>query len=262
MFLHGATEPWLLPPPPLEYVQHNLCHINVSAEFYPKVQIALEQETKAQRGSPLSLTSGLDGVGGLTPRAGRFTPGKESRYPLYRRLGGLQGRYGRIRKISPRTVGLVASRYTDWVIPVHGKCYVPAMLSRSIYLLGLITNILATDLDTSKLAWRPNNEAQKLSYSEHIWPSPHKSHISCPRSESDYTQCAQPQLGGTCCTRHNVMLPTKTCETRKRILILPCQSRDRTSNQLWKKCELFDYGNRRYSCLSVERNYPGKIIMQ
>ena len=49
----------------------------------------------------------------------RFTPWKESRYPLYRRLGGPQGRYGRVRKISlppgfdPRTVQPVASRFTD-----------------------------------------------------------------------------------------------------------------------------------------------------
>jgi hypothetical protein len=41
------------------------------------------------------------------------------RYPLYRRLGGPQGWSGRVRKISPplgfdpRTVQLVASRYTD-----------------------------------------------------------------------------------------------------------------------------------------------------
>ena len=45
-------------------------------------------------------------------------PGK-TRYPLYRRLGGSQGRSGRVRKISPpqgfdpRTVQPVASRYTD-----------------------------------------------------------------------------------------------------------------------------------------------------
>ena len=32
---------------------------------------------------------------------GRFTPGKETRYPLYRRLGGPQGRSGRVWKISP-----------------------------------------------------------------------------------------------------------------------------------------------------------------
>ena len=49
-------------------------------------------------------------------------PGK-TRYPLYRMLGGPQGRSGRVRKISPppgfdpRTVQPVASRYTDWAIP-------------------------------------------------------------------------------------------------------------------------------------------------
>ena len=35
------------------------------------------------------------------PRPGRSTPGKENRYPFYRRLGGPQGRSGRERKISP-----------------------------------------------------------------------------------------------------------------------------------------------------------------
>jgi hypothetical protein len=51
-----------------------------------------------------------------------LTPGK-TRYPLYRRLGGPQGRSGRVRKVShppvfdPRTVQPVASRYTDWPIP-------------------------------------------------------------------------------------------------------------------------------------------------
>ena len=48
-----------------------------------------------------------------------------ARYPLYRRLGGPQGRSGRVRKISllpgfdPRTVQPVASRYTDWAISAH-----------------------------------------------------------------------------------------------------------------------------------------------
>jgi len=50
-------------------------------------------------------------------------PPEETQYPLYRRLGGPQGRYGRVRKISPppgfdhRNVQPVASRYTDWAIP-------------------------------------------------------------------------------------------------------------------------------------------------
>jgi hypothetical protein len=42
----------------------------------------------------LSLTLTLDGNGWSIPRPGRFTPGKETRYPLYSRLGGPQGRSG------------------------------------------------------------------------------------------------------------------------------------------------------------------------
>jgi hypothetical protein len=67
----------------------------------------------------LSLTSALEGGGWSAPRPGRFTPGKDTRYPLYRRLGGPQGRSGRMGKISPppgfdpRNVQPVASRYTD-----------------------------------------------------------------------------------------------------------------------------------------------------
>ena len=51
----------------------------------------------------LSVTLALDGSGWSTARPGRFTPGKETRYPLYRSLGGPQGRFGRMRKISPPT---------------------------------------------------------------------------------------------------------------------------------------------------------------
>jgi hypothetical protein len=72
--------------------------------------------------STLSLTAAL-AVGGLSaPRPGRFTPGKKTRYPFYRRLGGPQGRSGRVQKISllpgfdPRTV---RSRYTDWTTPAQ-----------------------------------------------------------------------------------------------------------------------------------------------
>ena len=41
------------------------------------------------------------GDGRLTPRLGRFTPRKETRYPLYGRLDGLQGRSERVQKFSP-----------------------------------------------------------------------------------------------------------------------------------------------------------------
>ena len=52
-------------------------------------------------------------------------PPVKTQYPLYRRLGGLQGRSERVRKISlpqgfdPRTVQPAASRYTDWTIPAY-----------------------------------------------------------------------------------------------------------------------------------------------
>ena len=51
--------------------------------------------------STLSLTSTLDGglVVNATPRP-LYPPGK-TRYPLYRRLGGPQGRSGRVRKFLP-----------------------------------------------------------------------------------------------------------------------------------------------------------------
>ena len=54
----------------------------------------------------------------VTPRS-LFTPEK-TWYPLYRRMGGPQGRSGQVQKISPppgfdpRTVQPVGSCYTDW----------------------------------------------------------------------------------------------------------------------------------------------------
>ena len=67
------------------------------------------------------------GIGGQchAPSALRL---EKTRYHLYRRLGGPQGRSGQVRKIStapefdPLTVQPVASRYTDCAIaaPLHG----------------------------------------------------------------------------------------------------------------------------------------------
>ena len=44
----------------------------------------------------------LDGVGDCRHARAALTPGI-ARYPLYRRLGGPQGRFGRVQKISPPT---------------------------------------------------------------------------------------------------------------------------------------------------------------
>jgi len=48
--------------------------------------------------SILSLTSALDGVGDKRHVSTVLTP-RKTRYPLYRRLGGPQGRSGRVRKM-------------------------------------------------------------------------------------------------------------------------------------------------------------------
>jgi len=68
--------------------------------------------------STLPPTSALDVVGGQYHAPAALPPGK-TRYPMYMRMDGPQGRSGRMRKISPplgfdhRTVQPVASRYTD-----------------------------------------------------------------------------------------------------------------------------------------------------
>jgi hypothetical protein len=67
------------------------------------------------------------GAGGQLHAPAALPPGM-TRYPLYSRLGGPQGRSGRVLKISPppgfdpRTVQVVTSRYTDWAIAAHTNC--------------------------------------------------------------------------------------------------------------------------------------------
>jgi len=59
----------------------------------------------------------------------RFTAGKETRYPSYKSLVGLQGRSWRVRKIStplgfdPRIFQPIASSYTDWAVLPHLRFY-------------------------------------------------------------------------------------------------------------------------------------------
>jgi hypothetical protein len=69
--------------------------------------------------STRSLTSTLNADWLSRSRLGRFTLGKETRYPFYRRLGEFQGCSRWMRKILPppgfdsRTVQPVESHYTD-----------------------------------------------------------------------------------------------------------------------------------------------------
>ena len=96
---------------------------------YKKVKVPPLQATKALRAGrgiavhnfiPLYWWWG----GGSVPRYGRFTPRERPRYPLYRRLGGPQGRSGRVGKISPPTGIRSADR------PARSVVAVPTELSR------------------------------------------------------------------------------------------------------------------------------------
>jgi hypothetical protein len=82
-------------------------------------------------------SSTLEESEGSASRPGHFLPPGKTRYPLYRRLGGPQGRSGQVRKISPppgfdlRTVQPVANRCTDWAIPAHQEKLLLLKMERS-----------------------------------------------------------------------------------------------------------------------------------
>ena len=72
-------------------------------------------------------------VGGQRHAPAGFTP-RKTRYPLYRRLGGPQGRFGRVRKISPLPefdLRTVVSRYTDCAIPTYSRAPLGSTLENS-----------------------------------------------------------------------------------------------------------------------------------
>jgi len=90
-----------------------------------KVKWSRYRPEVAQRGGGIevyiysSMTATLQGSEWSAARPGRTLPPEKTRYPFYRRLGGLQGRSGRVENFDPtgirsRTVQPVVSRYTDW----------------------------------------------------------------------------------------------------------------------------------------------------
>ena len=91
--------------------------------------LLIQQAMKAQRVNKIWLYSFFNlatrCVGWSTIRPGRFTRGKEMRYPLYERVGGRKDRSGRVQKISPtpgihpRTVPPAANRCTDYATSAH-----------------------------------------------------------------------------------------------------------------------------------------------
>jgi len=86
----------------LSYPAHYLtCGKTIKGKVHPK-RGHDSPERELMYSSTLSLTSALDGVGGLRYDPAALTPIK-TQYPLYRRLGEPRGRSGRVPKISPPT---------------------------------------------------------------------------------------------------------------------------------------------------------------
>jgi hypothetical protein len=82
----------------------------------------------------------LEGGEGSASRPGHSLPKGKTRYPLYRRVGGPQGRFRKVRKISPllgfdpRTVQPVASYYNNDTL----------LYCTLLYLLTLLLSYLLT----------------------------------------------------------------------------------------------------------------------
>jgi len=91
------------------------------------------------------LTTALEGGEWSASRPGRSLPPGKTRYPLYRRLGGPQGRSGQVREIShppgfdPRTVQLVASRYTVYATR---PTFPPLLYIYSFIVQGIVRGVV------------------------------------------------------------------------------------------------------------------------
>ena len=73
------------------------------------------------------MTAALEGGEWSAARPDRTLPPGKNRYPLYRRLGGSQGRSGLAENLVPtgirsRTFQPVASRYTDQATRLRPRC--------------------------------------------------------------------------------------------------------------------------------------------
>ena len=82
------------------HTQHSI-HSSIHVKLEVKLKFSMKQATKVWMGvsSTLSLTLALEGVGGQRHAPAALPPGN-TRYSLYRRLGGPQRRSERVRKIS------------------------------------------------------------------------------------------------------------------------------------------------------------------
>ena len=67
------------------------------------------------------MTAGLERGEWLAARPGRTLPPGKTRYPLYRRLGGTQGRSGRVENLVPTGIRF-------WIRPASRTVAIPTEL--------------------------------------------------------------------------------------------------------------------------------------
>ena len=123
------------------------------------------------------------------------SPGK-TQYTLYRRLGGPQGRAGRVRKISPspgfepRSVQSGASRYTDWAIGEYPPPNTTVYLNKRSKAVDSSWNMMAHG-DTWEGKWRGNWRMQWVASTLHT-TSEHG--VSSITTADGYTSAASSRL--------------------------------------------------------------------
>ena len=126
-----------------------------------KFKLNLWPAIKAQQASRgiLSVTSTLYECWWSNPRSGPFSPRKETRQPIYRKLGGPQGRYGRMRKISPppvfdpQNVHFAVSCYTNYAIVAHSSVNKKFNCEYACYTVHLILLHVSTQVPSSGEAY-------------------------------------------------------------------------------------------------------------
>jgi hypothetical protein len=104
----------------------------------------------------------------LASRTGRFTPGKEPRYPLDRKLGGSQSRHGRYGEVkilnptgtrtpNPLVVQPIASRNTDCATAAL-YTLLKDVASSSHYILRMVGCLANSELDWAMVRCLANSE--------------------------------------------------------------------------------------------------------
>jgi len=172
----------------------------------------------------------LEGVEGSASHPGRSLPLGKTRYPLYRRLVEPQGRSGQMRNISsllgfnPRTIQLVAIRYTDYAT-WHMECWCDTSLMLVCHLGDL------------------------RFFSSSVWRK---------IGDSVRSACSIPRTCGQVCIRHNVLRWDLIAITTHVLYLIVMASVTRIRTNVWGSCLHYAC-----QCISSQLSaYGGKRLKQ